>query len=273
MNNADESIYAAIQEVQRLRTRTKKKKSLLIRGSERDIIRATALAWFNNHRKQLTVVFTKSDLAEIDNLYQWTFQASHKTTLRSSYVDVFKQIVDALVEFRSSNVIRLSEASFAPPTSDTLPDFSSVVSDDLMKKILEDRWIEIASCVTAKAPLAATVMMGGLLEGILYARIEHLADKKPVFTAAAAPKGKTGKPQPLKEWTLQNYIDVAHEIGWITATVHDISDVVRDYRNYIHPHKQHSEKVFVSPEDAKHAPAGRVQSGQTVHSLWESLHS
>ncbi|MGB6247876.1 MAG: hypothetical protein WBF54_02115 [Terriglobales bacterium] len=251
MNNADESIYAAIQEVQRLRTRTKKKKTLQVKGAERDIIRATALAWFNNHRKQLTVVFTKSDLADIDKLYQWTFQASHKTTLRSSYVDVFKQIADALVEFRSSNVIRLSEASFAPPTSDTLPDFSSIVSDDLMKKILEDRWTEIAACVTAKTPLAATVMMGGLLEGVLYARIDKLADKKPVFTAAAAPKDKLGKTQPLREWTLQNYIDVAHEIGWITQTVHDISDVVRDYRNYIHPHKQHSEKMFVSPEDAK----------------------
>lgn len=178
MNNADESIYAAIQEAQRLRTRTKKKKTLQVKGAERDIIRATALAWFNNHRKQLTVVFTKSDLADIDNLYQWTFQASHKTTLRSSYVDVFKQIADALVEFRSVNVIRLSEASFAPPTTDALPDFSSIVSDDLMKKILEDRWAEIAACVTAKAPLAATVMMGGLLEGVLYARIDKLAEQE-----------------------------------------------------------------------------------------------
>jgi hypothetical protein len=120
-----------------------------------------------------------------------------------------------------------------------------------MKKILEDRWAEIATCVTAKTPLAATVMMGGLLEGVLYARIDKLADKKPVFTAAAAPKDKLGKTQPLKEWTLQNYIDVAHEIGWITQTVHDISDVVRDYRNYIHPHKQYTEKVVVTPEDAK----------------------
>jgi hypothetical protein len=120
-----------------------------------------------------------------------------------------------------------------------------------MKKILEDRWVEIASCVFAKAPLAATVMMGGLLEGILYARIEKLPDKSPVFTAAAAPKDKLGKTHPLKEWKLQNYIDVAQELGWITQTVHGISDIVRDYRNFIHPHKQHSEKMFVSPEDAK----------------------
>jgi hypothetical protein len=251
MNNADESIYAAIQEVQRLRTRTNNKKSAQVRGSERDIIRATVLAWFNNHRKVLTAVFTKADLAKIDKLYQWVFEASHKSSLRSSYLDVLKEIADSLVEFRSSNVIRLSEASLAPPTSDVPPDFSSVVSDDLMNKILKDRWSEIASCVTAKAPLAATVMMGGLLEGILYARIEKLPEKKAVFTAATAPKDRAGKTHPLKEWTLQNYIDVAHELGWITQTVHDITDVVRDYRNFIHPHKQHSEKMFVSPEDAK----------------------
>jgi hypothetical protein len=85
-------------------------------------------------------------------------------------------------------------------------------------------------------------MMGGLLEGILCARVESLADKKAVFTTAAAPKDKAGTPQPLKEWKLQNYIDVAHELGWITQTVHGISDIVRDYRNFIHPHKQHSKK-------------------------------
>jgi hypothetical protein len=55
----------------------------------------------------------------------------------------------------------------------------------------------------------------------------------------------------LKEWTLQNYIDVAHELGWITQTVRDIGDVLRDYRNYIHPHKQYSEKMSLAPEDAK----------------------
>jgi hypothetical protein len=251
MNTADETIDAALKEAQRLRTRTKKKKSLQVKGAEREIVKATALAWFNNHRKILTAVFTTADLSEIDKLYQRIFDASHKIVLRSIYLDVLKQIAETLVEFRSTNVIRLSEASFAPPTPDAPPNFSSVVSNDLMKKILEDRWVEIASCVFAKAPLAATVMMGGLLEGILYARIEKLPDKKAVFTAATAPKDKVGKTYHLKEWTLQNYIDVAHELGWITQTVHDISDVIRDYRNYIHPHKQHSEKMFVSPEDAK----------------------
>src|ERR1700722_14563198 len=122
MNYADEAIYLAIQEAELLRKRTKKKTTLQVAGAERDIIRATALAWFNNHRKPLVTIFTDAELAEIDKLYQWTLQASHKNSLRSSYIDSLKQITGLLVTLRSANVIKLSGAM--APTTDTPPDFS-----------------------------------------------------------------------------------------------------------------------------------------------------
>lgn len=249
MNYADEAINAAIQEAELLRKRTKKKDTLQVTGYEKDIIRATVLAWFNNHRKQLSTVFEAAELAEIDKLYQWTLQASHKNSLRSSYISVLKQIKDLLVTLRSANVIKLSAA--AAPTTDVPPDFSPVAQDAEMKAILESRWDEITRCVAGKTPLAATVMMGGLLEGILYARIGRQTNKAPIYTAAAAPKDKAGKVLPLKEWKLQSYLSVAHELKWMTQTVKDISEVLRDYRNYIHPHKQYSEKVSLAPDDAK----------------------
>ena len=251
MNYADEAINAAIQEAQLLRKVTKKKTTLQVRGSEQDIIRATVLSWFNNHRKQLTAVFADVDLADIDKHYQWALQASHKNSLRSSYVEGLKRTADLLVNLRSSNVIKLSAASSGVATSDTTPDFSSVVPDAEMKVILESRWVEITLCITAKAPLAATVMMGGLLEGLLLAKVTHQTNKAPIYTTAAAPKDKVGKTLPLKEWKLQNYIGVAHELKWITHTVRDIGGVLRDYRNYIHPQKQYSEKVSLTPDDAK----------------------
>ena len=208
------------------------------------------LSWFNNHRKQLTTVFTDADLAEIDKRYQWAPQASHKSSLRSSYIEVFKETADLLVTLRASNAIKLSAAP-PDPASDAPPDFSSLVQDADMRAILESRWVEITSCIIGKAPLAATVMMGGLLEGLLLARVNRQTNKAAVFTAAAAPKDKAGKTLPLKDWTLQNYIGVAHELKWITQTVKDIGGVLRDYRNYIHPQKQYSEKVSLTPEDAK----------------------
>jgi hypothetical protein len=250
MNYADEAINAAIEEAQRLRRVTKKKNTQQVIGSERDIVRATALSWFNKHRKQLATLFADTDFADIDGKYQWMLQASHKNSLRSSYVSTLKGVEDLLVQLRAANVLKLSRTSLAA-TADVPPDFSSLVKDGRMKAILEGRWSEITSCITAKAPLAATVMMGGLLEGLLLARVNSHANKHEMFKATASPKDKAGKTLPLKDWTLQNYIAVAHELNWITQTIKDIGGILRDYRNYIHPQKQYSEKVSLNPDDAE----------------------
>jgi len=249
MNTADEAIFQAICEAKTLRTRTKKGKSLQVTGAETDIIRATALAWFNNHRKQLMSVFSSEDLSEVDEHYKWVVEASHRNATRSRYISKLKEIKRALVELRSANVVGLSATPAI--TTDQPPDFTSLISDAQMKEILERRWVECTLCMTAGAPLAATVMIGGLLEGLLLARILHETNKAPIFTAAAAPKDSQSKTLQLKEWTLQHYIDVAHELKWISVAAKDVSVVLRDYRNYVHPQKQLSHGVSMSSDDAQ----------------------
>jgi hypothetical protein len=252
MNVVDEAIHAAIREAGVLRERTRKKNTPQVRGAERDIIRATSLAWFNNHRKQLAGVLSDEDLVEVDTLYKHVMESSFKNALRANYVSTLKKIGDALVTLRSDNVIKLSTAGQPAPvtTADTPPDFSPLIQDTEMQAILQRRWLECGFCLGANAPLAATVMMGGLLEGLLLARVNSLSDAAPVFTAKAAPKDKLGKTHPLKDWTLQNYIAVAHELKWISQTVKDVGEVLRDYRNYIHPQKEFSEKISLSTDDA-----------------------
>ena len=254
MNEIDEALYAAIRETQALRERTKKKHTKQVQGAERDLIRATALTWVNNHRKQLLLVLSADDLSEVDTVYQRVMEASHRAVSRSKYVSMLKQIDRALVQLRSDNLIKLS----TPPTqttaiTDVPPDFSTLIADIEMQEILKRRWIECTACIAAGAPLAATVMMGGLLEGLLLARINsapNKAAKDRIFKATAAPKDKKGGTLPLKDWTLQNYIAVAHELTWISQTVMDIGVVLRDYRNYIHPQKEFSEKINLKAEDA-----------------------
>jgi hypothetical protein len=73
----------------------------------------------------------------------------------------------------------------------------------------------------------------------------------PVFTATHAPKDKAGKTLLLKEWGLKNFIDVAHDLGWITTAAKDIGEVLRDYRNYIHPQKELSHGISLGPGDAE----------------------
>jgi hypothetical protein len=118
-----------------------------------------------------------------------------------------------------------------------------------MLGILERRWAETLACQRVGADLAATVMLGGLLEALFLVRINRLTSLAPVFTAAAAPKDKAGKSRPLKEWSLRDYLDVANELGWIRQSAKDVGQVLRDYRNYIHPEKELSHGVTVVAED------------------------
>ncbi len=94
-------------------------------------------------------------------------------------------------------------------------------------------------------------MVGGLLEGLLLARINRESNKAPIFTAAASPRDKQNNPLSLRDWTLQDFIGVAHELKWITVAAKDVGVVLRDYRNYIHPQKELSHGVSLTTPDAQ----------------------
>ena len=53
----------------------------------------------------------------------------------------------------------------------------------------------------------------------------------------------------LRDWTLRPYIDVGFELRWITKPGKDIAAVLRDYRNYVHPEKERSHGVVLTPQD------------------------
>lgn len=246
MNEADEALYQAIEEAERTRSATRKKPLPQVRGSERDAIRATALTWFKSHRPKLVTTCSADDLQPIDEMYQGIVEASHKSAARAGYLNALRKIHDSLIQLRSGNVVKLAVSN----TTDAPPDFSKLIPDTAMKAILEKRWDECVICISCGAPLAATVMIGGLLEGLLLARVNRENDKAPIFMAAAAPKDRLGKTLPLKDWTLQDYIGVAHELKWITVAAKDVGVVLRDYRNYIHPQKELSHGVSLTTPDA-----------------------
>ena len=71
-----------------------------------------------------------------------------------------------------------------------------------------------------------------------------------VFTAVAAPRDRQGRTLALKDWTLADYIGVAHEVRWISQSVRDVSHLLRDYRNYIHPQKELAQQLALTMADA-----------------------
>ena len=120
-----------------------------------------------------------------------------------------------------------------------------------MRDILTRRWYECCKCVKAEAHLAAIVMMGGLLEALFVARANKMGDKTTLVNAVSAPKEKgTGKTINYQEWMLDSYIKVAHELNWITESAKNVADVLKEYRNYVHPEKERRHGVVLAFNDS-----------------------
>jgi hypothetical protein len=244
-----EVIDKALVEVDGLRKVLKQKPNRQVRSNdERALAKATALAWFNRHRLDLAALESTGAFAQVDDQYRALLSASDRSTDRAKYDRGLKELRQSLAALRTEGV---TKPASRVTTGDDPPSFAPLVTDEEMQEILGARWKECVACLSVQAPLAATVMMGGLIEGLLLARINREVDHSPIFKARTAPQDKQGKTKPLSEWTLKNYIDVVHELTWISESAKDVGEVLRDYRNYIHPSKQARHGRHLTISDAQ----------------------
>lgn len=251
MSAAHTSLDAAIYEVERVGVFLKKNASRQVNNrAHLSLIKATCLTWFNNHRSPIAAIVGEASLSDVDQSFRELLSATDRATTLAKYSAILKQLRSELSKIRGLTVAPKPVA--ASSTTDAPPNFATLVSDQAMQSILVRRWQECAICVNACAPLAATVMMGGLLESLLLARVLKEPNRAVIFALASAPKDpKSSKPQPLQDWTLRHYIDAAREMKWISESAKDVGAVLRDYRNYIHPNKQLSHGMNVEVGDAK----------------------
>lgn len=101
---------------------------------------------------------------------------------------------------------------------------------------LEERIEEIEKCLSSNSPLSVIFLCGSTLEGILLGIAEN--NPRDFNTAKSAPKDKDEKVRKLSAWSLNNFIDVAYEVGFIKEDVKKYSHSLREFRNYIHPYEQ-----------------------------------
>lgn len=230
-----DTVNTAIKDVDDLRSFLKKSKTKQLQGQwERTRVKACANAWFDQHRVGLSA--TMGDMLKpADELYEEILNASDRATARSTYMSVLKSLRATLIELRSET---LTATDAVTQTLDLPPDFSPLITDIQMREILKDRWWECVRCIEADAPLAATVMMGGLLEALLLARFKRETNQPPIYHKAKSAPKKAGEILPLGGWKLRDYISVAHELGWLTTSAKGVAEVLRDFRNYIHPNKE-----------------------------------
>jgi hypothetical protein len=253
MTDALGAIEAAITEVTKARASVRNKKAKQVSATEEiDRLKSVSFAWFKTHRPRVITHPSQPDVSEVDTAYQTIMSSTGRHAARVTYSDALLRAKHSLVELRSFIATNLH----APPaksahTTDAPPNFSPLAADRAMQIILQRRWDEVQRCIASNANLAATVMMGGLLESLLLARINASPDKHRIFTAKLAPRAKGGKARPLSEWKVVNMVDVAHELTWITKSAKDVGNVLRDFRNYIHPHKEYTDGVVILDEDAR----------------------
>lgn len=107
---------------------------------------------------------------------------------------------------------------------------TQIVSDREFGDQLRRRLDEAHCCWQAGAPTAAIIMLGSVLEGVLYdvALHRHVSGKAPTDH-------------------LESLINLAHDQRWITKDVVDYAHVLRDHRNLVHPKKQW--KQAYAPEE------------------------
>lgn len=122
--------------------------------------------------------------------------------------------------------------------------FSGIVDQDLRKIIARDYHELRVKLFPSGAWKSTVVLAGSILEAILF---DVLSDSGTIASANASLKAPCNNPDPKKRkaslpterWTLQDLIVVAEDIHKLpTGHAKSIDQVLRDYRNFVHPKKE-----------------------------------
>ncbi|GGQ65151.1 hypothetical protein [Kitasatospora griseola] len=99
---------------------------------------------------------------------------------------------------------------------------TDIVADPKMALLLQRRLDEARTCYANGAHVAAIVMLGSLLEGVL---LQVILERDRSLLGRAEPR-KVG---------LKVLIDKCYAVGWVEADAERFSQVLREYRNFVHP--------------------------------------
>jgi hypothetical protein len=143
------------------------------------------------------------------------------------------------------NAIRLMDSSAIKDVKviTRIPDIKKLVSilPDL-ERTLSERWLDAQKCVHQKCYLAAIILMGSVLEGLLLARVS--LSPSDAYKSSAVPKDKGDKPKGYTDWNLSELINVAVDIGWIKSDRGKFSHALRESRNIVHPWAEITSKAY-----------------------------
>ena len=116
-----------------------------------------------------------------------------------------------------------------------VPDIQKLPLEFAVSEIVQDRLKEARACLSVGAHLAVIFQCGSVLEAVLLGAAQKEPEK---FNRSKISPIRDGKVKAFHEWSLAEFINVAHDIGLLKLDVQKFSHVLRDFRNYIHPYQQ-----------------------------------
>ena len=172
MSSVHDTLARAFDEITKARALVAKNNARQVRNADqRDLLRSVGYAWFKSHRPVVQQYLSSTaQLSPVDNEYRLVLDGSEKHSARGTYLAALKAAKNHLLALRAELVV----AAVPAKTDEQPPNLSPLAADQAMQNILIRRWHECRRCILGGAPLAATVMMGGLLEALLVARANTL---------------------------------------------------------------------------------------------------
>lgn len=146
--------------------------------------------------------------------------------------------------------IILSQASHQRRPVNSYFKIFEFISDEELKKELILDYKEVLTCMKRKAPKGAVVIAGGIVEAILKNRALHLTqdDKQKVEEKYLE---LTKSQKAIEKMDLYYLIKTLESLKFITSPQASRSDVLRDYRNLIHPFKNRKRPTKSDSESVK----------------------
>ncbi len=199
---------------------------------ERVILRLVDLREYKADRGQLKLAATSmNDLLAMDE-FGISFVGARPILTRASPLEL--NLEDLANSSSSDESIFLGQ-QFADSIA-----IADLKVDAVISGFLQSRVDEAQACPRDKVPLGTIFLLGSTLEGILIAVATK--DVVPFMRARAAPKDRAGTPIKIYDWKLAQLIDVATELELLNLDVKKFSHELRDFRNYIHPYHQMSQR-------------------------------
>jgi hypothetical protein len=124
----------------------------------------------------------------------------------------------------------------------------SFLSDDRLREVLASDWQEVQEIRKSNSMgrKSIVILCGGILEGMLLDVLQQVEQ----CAKEAYQSRFDRKPRKFSQWSLGELVDVAAALKFLKGNTVSLSQVLRSYRNLVHPGKQLREQKIITEAQA-----------------------